>query len=123
MGTRGTVKFYCKSGDDKDYYGGIYRQYDSYPEGLGLVLKTLLATKEFCNGISHDYSNDDHFNGIGCLGAYVIKELKEKIGGIYLTTEDDTQAYDYEIYQIWGDPVIYIKIDNYDGPIGKYNPV
>ncbi len=121
MGTRSTTKFYHVYEDGtRKFVGAIYRQYDGYYSGHGLELKKLLEGKEFCNGIEWSMTLDDHFNGIGCLGAYVISQLKTEIGGIYLTTEDDMQEYNYEIYQKDNLPIIFLKIDDYDGPINGW---
>lgn len=111
MGTRSTTKFYEKfPNGEKFFIGGFYRQYDGYISGNGKELKDCLKNKKIINGISGE-TTEEAFNGIDCLGAYVISEFKDGIGGIYLTYEDDTQEYNYIIWNE-GD-AIFIEIEKY----------
>lgn len=105
MGTRSVTKF-CQiwydlneeDDDKKQLIGAIYRQFDGYLDGHGKDLKDLLAGKKIINGFSGQ-TTETSFNGMGCLGAWVIGKLKgDDIGGIYLTHKDDEQEYNYEIW-------------------------
>lgn len=92
MGTRSTTKIY-------DEYGhlllALYKQYDGYLEGLGKELKDFIKESKFVNGFG-ETSNRIH-NGPGCFTLQLVKEFKETTGGLYATTEDDEQQYNYEI--------------------------
>ena len=64
----------------------LYRQYDGYPTGMGEDIKTALNNGQV--SITNGYSMGDEapatFNGMGCLGAFLVGELKEKkIGNVY----------------------------------------
>jgi hypothetical protein len=105
MGTRATVKFFEKFYNDKNkiktyFLGGVYVQMDGYIEGLGKDIKDILKDKELINGICGQ-GIETSFNGMRCLGAYVIGKLKgDNIGNVYLTDKKDCQQYNYEIYNI-----------------------
>jgi len=82
MGTRALI--HVKDG--KKTIATIYRQYDGYPTGLGEDIKKILnnGNVEILNGYN-GCKVPYEFNGIGCLGAYLIGELKQKkIGNVYL---------------------------------------
>lgn len=61
----------------------IYRQYDSYPSALGLELQEILGNSSIINGFSPRETQNLH-NGMGCLAATLIKNLKDGIGNIYI---------------------------------------
>ena len=52
----------------------IYNHYDGYPEGLGVTLASYLDGYRITNGLGRD--NEYVFNGLGCLAASLIAELK-----------------------------------------------
>lgn len=89
MGTRSTVKFY----DGEDCICAIYQQYDGYLEGVGKSLAEFLESKKMVNGYNHAVPNEA--NGVGCLSAQYIAENKNGVGGLYMTTVDDEQEYNY----------------------------
>ena len=79
----------------------IYNHYDGYPEGLGVPLANYLDGRIIVNGLGKD--NFRVFNGLGCLAASLIAELKDGPGNIYI--EDPKRKHtwiDYEYY-VWGD--------------------
>jgi len=90
----------------------IYNHYDGYPEGLGVTLASYLEDKKITNGLGKDrYSV---FNGLGCMAASIIAELKDEAGQIYI--EDPTRPHgwiDYEYY-VWGDDNKDIWISIFD---------
>lgn len=90
----------------------IYNHYDGYPEGLGVTLASYLEDKKITNGLGEDrYSV---FNGLGCMAASIIAELKDEAGQIYI--EDPTRPHgwiDYEYY-VWGDDNKDIWISIFD---------
>ena len=79
----------------------IYNHYDGYPEGLGVTLANYLKDKKIVNGLGKtDYTL---FNGLGCLAASLIAELKNGPGNIYIEDLNKPNTWiDYEYY-IWGD--------------------
>jgi len=97
MGTRSTTKFYENYKGEKYFIGGIYCQFDGYLSGHGKALRDYLKGKKIINGISGQTLREA-FNGIDCLGAAVIAHLKNKIGSVYLCTEENKQAYNYKIW-------------------------
>ena len=60
----------------------IYRQYDGYPSGHGHELAQFLDSKTLVNGYGEQ--NSFEANGMGCLAAQLIVQLKHGVGGIYI---------------------------------------
>jgi len=103
MGTRSTTLFVEK---DKDSSGKItlkkvckfYRQMDGYPNGHGLNVAEFLSKGVLVNGIGCGENDKNQFNGIGCLAAQVIAELKKGPGSIYMIPiTEGGQEYDYTV--------------------------
>ena len=78
----------------------IYHHWDGYPEGLGVTLADYLDGKKITNGLGRD--NDNLFNGMGCLAASIVAELKDGPGDVYIEPRDSHGWIDYQYY-IWGD--------------------
>ena len=110
MGTRSTIKFYSEW-DDKKVLLSVYQQYDGYITGVGHDLARWLLDKKIINGISHQTREEGYANGMGCLAAQFVADMKVGIGGFYLTTEDDEQQYNYEVR--YKDGQFIIKVDDY----------
>jgi hypothetical protein len=91
----------------------IYHHWDGYPEGLGVTLASYLDDKKIVNGISSK-DNDIIFNGIGCLAASLVAELKDGPGNVYIEGRDQHSWIDY-YYIIWGDTDKDIWISIFDG--------
>ena len=92
----------------------IYHHWDGYPEGLGVKLASYLDDKKITNGLSgkNDY---DVFNGMGCLAASLVAELKEGPGDVYIEDPERRHGWiDYE-YVVWGDDAKSIWISIFDG--------
>ena len=92
----------------------IYHHYDGYPEGLGVKLASYLYDKEITNGLGNrdDY---DCFNGLGCLAASLVAELKDGPGNVYIEDKDRPHGWlDYKYY-VWGDDNKSIWISIFDG--------
>jgi len=91
MGTRSTTEF---------IYNGeslmkIYKQYDGYIEGWGADLIDFFGKLKYVNGLSLDVTNEA--NGFCDAVLLLIKEYKIDAGGIYLTSKDDYQEYNYVV--------------------------
>ena len=89
----------------------IYSHWDGYPEGLGVTLASYLNDKRIVNGISNKDDEDLIFNGMGCLAASLVAELKDGPGNVYIESRESHSWIDY-YYYIWGDEgkSIYISI-------------
>ena len=92
----------------------IYNHYDGYPEGLGVTLASYLDGKVITNGLG-SRDNYDYFNGLGCLAASLIDELKDGPGNIYIEDPECPRDWiDYDYY-VWGDDHKDIWISIFDG--------
>ena len=90
----------------------IYKHYDGYPESLGVTIADYIDGKRIVNGLGGDRSTV--FNGLGCLAASLIAELKEEAGEVYIDNPDCPHSgLDYE-YVVWGDEGKGIWISIFD---------
>ena len=91
----------------------IYHHWDGYPEGLGVTLADYLNGKKVTNGLGRD--SDNLFNGMGCLAASLVAELKDGPGDVYIEPRESHGWIDYQYY-IWGDTYkdIWISIFSND---------
>ena len=104
MGTRSlthVIKTYKASNGKmkKVTLATIYRQMDGYPSGMGKDLADFIKGGKLVNGISFT-ENQRVFNGAGCFGAQLIKELKDGAGGIYLEPINASKCGEEYIYKI-----------------------
>jgi len=92
----------------------IYSHWDGYPEGLGVQLAEYFYEKVITNGLgARDFY--DAFNGMGCLAASLVAELKDGAGNIYIEDPERKHGWlDYE-YFVWGDDHKDIWISIFDG--------
>ena len=78
----------------------IYRQYDGYPSGHGHELAQFLDSKTLVNGYGEQ--NSIEANGMSCLAAQLVVQLKHGVGGIYIHApvlgRDHWQDYEYHVY-------------------------
>ena len=96
MGTRSLTFVY----DGNVPVINIYRQYDGYPSGHGHELAQFLDSKNLVNGFGEQ--NSFEANGMGCLAAQLIVQLKHGVGGIYIypvSSTDCFQDYEYHVYE------------------------
>jgi hypothetical protein len=112
MGTRSFI--HVKDG--KKTIATIYRQYDGYPSGIGEDIKRILnnGEVEILNGYSGSSRIPSQFNGMGCLAAFLVGELKQKaIGNVYLfaaNTKDVGEDFVYTLSDKKGE--LYIKVQD-----------
>ena len=79
-----------------------------------MTLANYLENKKIVNGLGGD-RNAPVFNGLGCMAASIIAELKEEAGNVYIEDPEHPSAWiDYEYY-IWGDYNKDIWISIFDG--------
>ena len=119
MGTRATIKIARReegvsfSKKPEKHMVSIYHHFDSYPEYLGVTLANYLEDKKIVNGLGGD--RDTVFNGLGCMAASIIAELKEEAGNVYIEDPERPSGWiDYEYY-VWGDNHKDIWISIFDG--------
>ena len=96
MGTRSLTFVY----DGNVPVINIYRQFDGYPSGHGHELAQFLNSKILVNGYGEQ--NSAEANGMGCLAAQLIVQLKHGVGGIYIYPVASThcfQDYEYHVYE------------------------
>ena len=104
MGTRSLTFVYDSSNSDdgttNEAIMCIYRQYDGYPSCHGHELAQFLNSKTLVNGYGEQ--NSVEANGMSCLAAQLVVQLKHGVGGIYIyapmTGRDYSQDYEYHVY-------------------------
>ena len=69
-------------------FASIYIHFDGYPQGVGTELAEHLAGYRITHGISGD--TEKTANGMECLAAQVVGNLKEFVGNVYLTLNNDS---------------------------------
>tara|TARA_B100000287_G_scaffold336199_1_gene321873 strand:+ start:541 stop:999 length:459 start_codon:yes stop_codon:yes gene_type:complete len=69
-------------------FASIYIHFDGYPQGVGTELAEHLAGYRITHGISGD--TEKTANGMECLAAQVVSNLKEFVGNVYLTLHNDS---------------------------------
>lgn len=77
----------------------IYRQFDGYPDGHGLELAEFLDNGRIVNGIPVG-GTERLFNGMGCLAAQLIAQLKDGVGNIYVYPADASDCWEEYHYYI-----------------------
>lgn len=103
MGTRSVTRFIEILDDngkkEERVLCAIYQQYDGYLDGVGCEIAEFLQPIKMVNGIGSD--NENIANGIGCLAAQFIAKFKTRVGGLYMTSINDVQEYNYDILVGW----------------------
>lgn len=113
MGTRTLVHIK----DGKKTITTIYRQYDGYPTGMGDDIKEALnlGNVTILNGFGGQ-TVPSHFNGMGCLAAFLIGELKQKkIGNVYIfpaNSKDVGEEFTYTLSESNGNVKLKV-VENY----------
>lgn len=94
MSTRAIAKFHDEWNDK--VVATIYKHWDGYPDGFGDMLRNLVSEYTIVNGIS---LNDKRkiANGMGCLAAAIVAEIKAGPGGVYLCSPDSREEYNYHV--------------------------
>ena len=97
MGTKATITINDEGGKP---LLRLYKQFDGYiAGGLGETLIDLLKDRVIVNGYTMEDEKNQNFNGMSCLAAQIVADLKEGIGGIYIQPLDDCYegSFDYTI--------------------------
>lgn len=133
MGTRGHVVVVDGSGKR---LVRIYRQFDTYPTGMGADLLSILGQPKLVNGYGRDDGIPEVFNGMGCLAAYLVGKLKaDEIGNVYLhaTDEEPDGVFIEWVYTLTpgADDRLWLQVEMlgggtytivYDGPFAEFDP-
>jgi len=98
MGTRALIHV-KEAGKYSDTLVTIYRQYDGCPDGLGEDIKRIIGDSGISNGISNGM--EECFNGMGCFAAWLIKELKDKIGNVYIYAPNSKDVGEEFVYTVF----------------------
>lgn len=127
MGTRALI--HVKEG--KNTLVTIYRQFDGYPTGLGEDIKQILnkGNVKLLNGISGDAKLPSHFNGLGCLAPYLISQLKDQIGNVYIMAPNISDVGEEYVYTLTDSKgILNLKVTDgynndtlYNGPLSEFN--
>tara|TARA_R100001440_G_scaffold46289_1_gene66069 strand:- start:569 stop:985 length:417 start_codon:yes stop_codon:yes gene_type:complete len=119
MGTRATIKIAKReegvsfSEKPDKFIVSIYHHFDGYPEYLGVTLANYLEDKKIVNGLGGD-RDAPVFNGLGCMAASIIKELKEEAGNVYIEDPEHPSGWLSYEYVVWGDRYKDIWISIFD---------
>lgn len=149
MGTRSNVRVYDNDGDE--ILVTLYRQFDGYPTGMGSDIKSILndGNVTIVNGYGGDQECPTHFNGMGCLAAYLIGQLKgipddepytRCIGNVYIfpPNHEPGQSWEEYLYDLYiQNDQLYIDVYElryvedsedkkrhvlYTGPLSDFDP-
>ena len=105
MATRGIVRFAKReegvsfNEHPENVEVQIYNHYDSYPEGLGLDLAKFMCDFRVVNGLGRDEGKVA--NGMGCLAAQLIADMKKKPGNVYVEKPYKDRAWIDYVYYVW----------------------
>ena len=108
MATRASVIFKDVEGN---YLASVYKHWDGYPEEFGQRLIDLTKAP-IVNGLKMKPDGTrpvlgEVFNGMGCLVASTVAQLKEEPGDVYVIPEVD--------YGNCGEDYLYEVIENSEG--------
>ncbi len=81
MGTHSLTHIY-ETAKAQTPFVTIYRQFDGYPEGIGMDIKEALGARKLVNGFNDPARQ---CNGIQCAAAMLVSALKkDRCGNVYL---------------------------------------
>lgn len=110
--------------EDNKPITGIYFQSDGYPEGFGITTAKLI-NKTIVNGIPLNNKSFDIANGMECLAAQLIRDLKQDIGLVYIISPNKISidfGYIYFVCFDKYDKKPYIKFFQNNWGSDKYYP-
>ena len=96
MSTRSTITFRKRG---REPVVRVRKHFDGYIDGLGHDLAKWLIPMKLINGIcSEEQYRHDYANGIGCLAAKWIADVKTETGDYYLDCNCEAdEDYNYEV--------------------------
>lgn len=106
MSTRATITFIEKySNGGECPLVKIYHHGDGYIDYLGHRLASWLKDKNICNGLQFNM-DASYANGVGCLVAQFIRDIKDGAGTVYIVPIDsDNEWMDYNYKVVIKDTV------------------
>jgi len=108
MSTNAKVSFY----EEGEHLVSIYHHHDGYLSGVGLDLAKFLK-KIKLGAMSGDCQLYKIANGFDDLAAQYIRKFKDSVGNVYITFEDATQHYNYQVHCYGGE--ITIRWEDFEG--------
>ena len=87
----------------------MYKQFDGYPEGMGVKLANFLKGYKIINGIPPN-PNPKSANGMHDLAAQLVAEFTNGIGEIYLHPSGTRDVWEEFIYYIYLGPDNILRI-------------
>lgn len=122
--TKAHVIFRDGTPADSELVCVAYINSDGYPSGVGAKLANFLLSKVLVNGLSS--FEQKYANGMGCLAASYIAEMKHGPGGIYLTGTERHQYIDF-YYTVYGSTMapqqgVTIVVEDHTKDIFQGNP-
>jgi hypothetical protein len=124
MGTRSITFFY----DDVDQknekpFVAVYTQFDGYVSGFGVEISNFLKNMKVVNGYTLQEEEGGFANGMGCLAAQFVCEVKNGIGNVYIVKSDTgTDNVDY-VYHVYNNRVVVENLGYilFEGTWQEYN--
>lgn len=114
MGTRALLHIL---NEDKKTLTTIYTHWDGQPSGFGKRIKKILndGDVEVVDGLQ-DHRIPQNFNGMGCLAAYLVGQLKGcQIGSVYMLKPNTKEAGQDYVYKLWCEnSKLFIKIVDFN---------
>lgn len=116
MGTRAVVKFFEQYGADSECICAVYHQDDGGLSEVGYDLADLLHRRKIVNGMKWGMDISNYANGMGCLAAQYVVKVKTNLGGVYMTSAENTQEFNYhvEVKRVDGEEVLHIRAWHFD---------
>lgn len=116
MGTRATVKFFEQYGAESECICAVYHHDDGGLSEVGYDLADLLHRRKIINGMKFGMDMSQYANGMGCLAAQYVVKVKTNLGGVYMTSAENTQEFNYhvEVKRVDGEEVLHIRAWHFD---------
>lgn len=83
--------------------------FDGYISGVGYQLARFLKDKKLINGISNQTIEQGFANGMGCLAAQYLHDIKTNIGSVYCVPGDSKEFYNYDVVLVNGNLIIEVS--------------
>lgn len=123
MGTRSITHVKNEQGET---LLSFYRQFDGYLTGHGADIVAALnnGEVEIVNRYTPSHKNPEVYNGMGCLAAYLISQMKDGIGGVYIVPTGHKDCWEEYTYTLSIDNgVVMISVnDIYNGTLSSFDP-
>ena len=91
MGTPAIITFM----DDNQPCANVYLNSDGYPSWAGVRLGKWVEKFTVGNGVPLGAKTGEYANGMGCLAAQYVSEMKDRVGDVYLISDASSWFADY----------------------------